>query len=87
MGRKRILALAFAVLTTSTILAPAAYATGHHRVVERHPEIRKAMKALQNARKALTDADRDFGGHRTQAVKDIDQALDECRQAIAYDKH
>ncbi len=53
---------------------------------ERHPEIRRAMKALENAKMALQKADRDFSGHRTAAVKDVDAALDECRQALQSDK-
>ena len=55
--------------------------------VERHPEINHAIKALQNAKKFLQKADRDFGGHRTKAVEAVDQALSECQQAIQYDQH
>lgn len=54
---------------------------------ERHPEIRKAMKNLEQAKTNLQNADRDFGGHRTKAVEAINVALDECKAALAFDKH
>ena len=54
---------------------------------ERHPEIRRAMKNLEQAKTNLQKADRDFGGHRTKAVEAIDSALAECKAALAYDKH
>jgi len=53
---------------------------------ERHPEIRAAQRALHNAKVHLAHADRDFGGHRTKAVQLIDQAQDELRQALEYDR-
>ncbi len=54
---------------------------------ERHPEIRKAMKALQRAKVDLRRADRDFGGHRARAAELIDQALSECQAALNADRH
>ena len=54
---------------------------------EKHPEIMKAMRNLEQAKKNLQAADRDFGGHRTKAVDAVNLALDECKAALAYDKH
>ncbi len=53
---------------------------------EPHPRIVAAMRALENAKKELQAAERDFGGHRTKAVEHVDQALRECREALATDK-
>ena len=53
---------------------------------ERHPEIRSAMKNLEQSKRNLQKADRDFGGHRMKAVQLVDQALGECREALKFDK-
>lgn len=54
---------------------------------EKHPEIQKAMKALENAKRFLNHADRDFDGHRTKAVQAVDAALAECRAALKADRN
>lgn len=79
------------LFSTGAVFATRAYAQDdthprRHRA-ERHPEIDHAIKALQNAKKFLQKANRDFGGHRTKAVEAVDQALNECQQAIQYDQH
>ena len=56
---------------------------GKHQ--EKHPEIRRAMKALQSARNDLQHAASDYGGHRVQAIKSIDEALEHLKQALAFD--
>ena len=53
---------------------------------EPHPELRRARRALETAKKALQSADKDFGGHRVEAIKSIDEALEHIRQAENYDK-
>jgi hypothetical protein len=52
---------------------------------EEHPRIRAAIRALQNARVDLEHADHDFGGHRVEAIRAVDVALDQLRQALRYD--
>jgi hypothetical protein len=65
--------------------APAGGAQGQGR--ERHPEIREAIRQLQNAKQTLQrDAARDFGGHRANAVQQINQAIAQLQQALQYDK-
>src|SRR6202040_2114921 len=44
---------------------------------ERHPLIRKALAALQNAAVDLEDASRDFCGHREAALDAVDRAIDQ----------
>jgi hypothetical protein len=53
---------------------------------ERHPEIRNAIRALENARNHLQKGAHDFGGHRVKALEHVNEALEECRQALQYDK-
>jgi hypothetical protein len=47
-----------------------------------HPEYHEAMESLRSARKHLEKADADGYGHREQAMRAIDHALDECNQAV-----
>ena len=53
---------------------------------EGHPELRKAIASLEQARKDLNRAANDFGGHKAEAIKSIDDALKHLRLAEAYDK-
>jgi hypothetical protein len=78
-------------MTRRATLTAAAAATGLTLVAgiaaaeERHPRIRAAIRALQNARVDLEHADHDFGGHRVEAIRAIDVALDQLRRALRYD--
>ena len=53
---------------------------------ERHPQIRAAQHDLTSAKYHLQRAARDFGGHRAKAVALIDQAQDELRDALKFDR-
>jgi len=53
---------------------------------EKHPEIEDALRALHNARTHLEHAAHDFGGHRVNALKHVNEALEECRLALEADK-
>jgi hypothetical protein len=48
------------------------------------PHMQRALNDLQAARAELQAADRDKGGHRTNAVNFIDQAIGEVEAGIAY---
>jgi hypothetical protein len=55
---------------------------------EKHPVMRKAIAQLQRTREELqNDASRDFDGHRANAVKLIDQAIQQLQLGIQSDKH
>ena len=54
--------------------------------LEPHPHIRGAIKELEAAKKELQTAAHDFGGHRVDAIKAIDGALVQLREAEKYDK-
>ncbi|HET7207614.1 MAG TPA: hypothetical protein VFI95_13640 [Terriglobales bacterium] len=54
---------------------------------ERHPVIRRSIQQLENVRRELQNqAAHDFGGHRVEAIKSIDQAIEHLNQALAFDK-
>ncbi|HUA00487.1 MAG TPA: hypothetical protein VMB02_09170 [Candidatus Aquilonibacter sp.] len=53
---------------------------------EHHAEIHDAIAALQNARDHLDHAGHDFGGHRVDAIHSIDQALEQLRICLKYDR-
>jgi hypothetical protein len=53
---------------------------------EPHPEIREAIGALRNAKGHLEHAAHDFGGHRVEAIKAIDESLRQLQECLKYDK-
>ena len=53
---------------------------------ERHPHIRAAINELEQAKRELQTAAHDFGGHRVQAIRAIDEAIKQLREALAYAK-
>jgi hypothetical protein len=53
---------------------------------ERHPEIRRALVALEKARFRMKHAAHDFGGHRVEALVACDKAIEQLRLALQYDK-
>jgi hypothetical protein len=52
---------------------------------ERHPHIRAAVSALQAAKVELQTADHDFGGHRVDAIKACDGAIQQLTLALQFD--
>ena len=66
--------------------APAPTAKDKDDRNERHPDIRAAIQALERAKADLKKANHDFGGHRESALKACDEAIEQLRQALAYDK-
>ncbi|HEY4304577.1 MAG TPA: hypothetical protein VGM82_08930 [Gemmatimonadaceae bacterium] len=54
--------------------------------LEPHPHIRQAITELQAARKELSTAAHDFGGHRAEALRAVDAAIVQLREAQKYDK-
>ncbi|MBV9522787.1 MAG: hypothetical protein JO010_08340 [Alphaproteobacteria bacterium] len=73
--------LAVAALGGATLSATLASAAP-----ERHPEIRKAIGALERAKSDLEHANHDFGGHRKEALEAVDRAIAQLRVALQYDK-
>ena len=65
--------------------APIKKAAGVRR--ERHPEIRKAIAALERAKTDLQRANHDFGGHRAAALEACNNAIAQLKLALQYDKN
>ncbi len=53
---------------------------------ERHPEIRAALRNLNQAKNNLQRAAHDFGGHREKALGHVQQAIAECNLALQADR-
>lgn len=53
---------------------------------EPHPEIRRAITALERAKSDMQHANHDFGGHRVAAIAACDRAIEQLRLALQYDK-
>jgi hypothetical protein len=53
---------------------------------EPHPEINAAIRSLERAKRHLQQAAHDFGGHRVEAIRAIDAALEQLKLALQYDK-
>ena len=53
---------------------------------EKHPEMVRALKALERAEKDLMAAARDYQGHRAKAADLTNQAIAEVQAGIASDK-
>ena len=51
---------------------------------EEDAELRAAQRELKQARAHLQQADRDYDGHRRQAVEHLDEALREVRLALEF---
>ncbi len=54
--------------------------------MERHPEIRRAIASLEQAKAAMQSANHDFGGHRVDAIAACDRAIAQLRVALQYDR-
>ncbi len=60
--------------------APAAAAA------ESHHHIHEAIDALRAARADLNAASHDFGGHRVDAIRAIDESIHQLQICLQYDK-
>lgn len=72
-------AAAVPAAATQPAAAPAA-------LPEPHPEIRDAIGSLRRAKDHLEHAAHDFGGHRVEAIKAIDESLRQLQECLKYDK-
>ena len=50
----------------------------------KHPEIEDALHSLQRAKEHLQAAAHDFGGHRVDAIRAIDEADRQLRICMQY---
>ncbi len=57
-----------------------------HAKRERHPEIMKAIRELENAARTMRAANHDFAGHREAALDHTTKAIEELRMALKADR-
>jgi hypothetical protein len=50
----------------------------------RHPQIMAAINALEKAKAHLNEAAHDFGGHRVDAIRAIDGAINQLNICMQY---
>jgi hypothetical protein len=79
MSRRNVLGLAGAG-SLAVLLAE----VGSARAAASHPQLRKAIDAMQDAYDYLDGAKRIFGGHRAKAMGYLKDAISECKDAIAF---
>jgi len=84
-----------AILALATMLALPVALTNHAAAQppppkgerhEHHPEIHKAIAALEAAKHYMEHADHDFHGHRREAVEATERAIQQLRLAIESDR-
>jgi hypothetical protein len=97
MDRKNtLLSIATVLMLTGAILFPANLSVkaseapnpaAGQRMKERregHPDIEAAIRHLQAAKESMEKAQRTFGGHRGNALKLTNQAIQELRDAVKF---
>jgi hypothetical protein len=89
MKLQRILAVSALAVT---LALPAAFAAPQDKddkteKKEKHPEVRECIKQLQKTKWDLEHkAASDFHGHKVEAIKAIDSAIEHLNMALASDK-
>jgi Spy/CpxP family protein refolding chaperone len=96
---KKLASLLPAATLVLTLAIPAAAANGKPAAApsakpaptapvppEKHPQIHEALEALRSSKQQLEHAAHDFGGHRVEAIRAIDEAIHQLEICIQYDK-
>lgn len=87
-----VLAVSLALPAMAATKAPASSpthtkaATATPAPPEAHPQIRAALAALRDSKAHLEHAAHDFGGHRVEAIRAIDEAIRQLEICLKYDK-
>jgi hypothetical protein len=55
-----------------------------YKKYEHHPHIHRAIHELKEARVELKEARHDFGGHREQALTDVNYAIEQLELALKF---
>lgn len=78
MTRTILIALAFAL----TLGMASTTAVNANPPMDNHPQMKKALHELENAKMHLEKAASDFGGHRIKAIEHTNEAIREIREAL-----
>lgn len=87
MKRNSLVATVLAFVMALAVTIPSSAQESATSKPERHPEIRKALAALQIAAISLEDASHDFCGYREAALDATNNAVSQLGMAIECDPH
>ncbi|HEY1922555.1 MAG TPA: hypothetical protein VGG44_07290 [Tepidisphaeraceae bacterium] len=76
-------AAALQVVHAATPVQPAGNTSVQKLDDDRYPHMRHALRDLHTARETLLEAEPRFKGHRDKAIEHVDQAIQECEDALA----
>ena len=81
--RRMLLSFAAGVVFTLVMMLPFNLPSRVNAAApQRYPEMRGALRHLEQARDALTNAAQDFHGHRAKALEHTGKAIDEVNKAL-----
>ena len=80
-----VFALAFPVASPAAPPAPKPQPAVPAAAPADHPEIRDAIASLRRAREHLNHAAHDYQGHRVDAIRAIDDAINQLQICLKYD--
>ena len=78
-----VIAAGVSLLPTLPVQAEPYYGHEGH---EHHSEIHAALHALEVARDRLQHANHDFGGHREAALRACNEAIEQLRLSLQFDR-
>ncbi len=81
---KRLPLLLGLTLATSSLLPLTAAAESTQQERAAHPNIARAIDALEEAVRSMEAAPHDFGGHRSEAIKASKEAVRQLHAALQY---
>jgi hypothetical protein len=56
-----------------------------HQELREHPRIARSIVELHETKAYLEKAPHDFGGHRVEAIKSVDESIKQLKEALKYD--
>lgn len=77
--------LAFPVTSPAVPPAPKPQPAVPAAAPAEHPEIREAIASLRRAREHLNRAAHDYQGHRADAIRAIDEAINQLQICMRYE--
>ncbi len=81
----RVVGTGFVVCLVGLAAAVDAPAQGKGKGLEKHPQIRKALRELREAKKQLQEAAHDYGGFRAEALRNTDVSIFLLEKALLVD--
>lgn len=74
------------VVASSMALSLMLFTAAHADAPKGHPEMHRALRALENTKHDLEKAAHDYDGHRAKALELTNQAISEVKEGLRYVK-